>query len=105
MPKISLVYSTFPNAASARSAAKILVGKRLAACAVFFAANSVYFWGKKVKNTHETIAFFKTSLKKSKKLVSELEKIHPYEIPCIIELPSNATKPYFGWVLRAVAAK
>ncbi len=97
---MSLIYSTFGNQETAETAAKKLLEKRLIGCAVFLPANSMYWWKGQLETTQEVILLAKTPKSKSVNAQKELEKIHPYETPCILEISTNANTDYFKWLTK-----
>jgi periplasmic divalent cation tolerance protein len=100
MPGFSMIYSTFGNQESAEKAAKKLLEKRLIGCAVFFPAKSMYWWKGQLETAQEAILLAKTIKSKSVNVQKELEKIHPYETPCIIEISSKANPGYLQWLMK-----
>ena len=52
-----------------------------------------------IEDQHEFIALFKATSKSAKKLKAEIARLHPYEVPEIVELKmSNVSKPYLSWL-------
>src|SRR3989344_1197630 len=90
MREISLIYTTVTAEKWARKISAFLVEKHLAGCVVTFPARSTYRWKGKVVNEKEYIVLAKTTKRKVAKLVAAVSKIHPYEVPCIIELSARA---------------
>jgi uncharacterized protein involved in tolerance to divalent cations len=46
------------------------------------------------------LALFKTTKTKLKPLKKELEQLHPYDVPEIIEInPTSINKPYLKWLV------
>lgn len=105
MPGTVIVYSTFPDRKQAKVAATKLLRAGLIACAVMFRADSSYLENGKIVNLKEIIGFFKTGAKKSNLARAELLKIHPYKIPCILEISAKPNNSYFKWVLDELNAK
>jgi periplasmic divalent cation tolerance protein len=95
-----LVFSTFPDVATARRIGRELVEQRCAACAnILPQIESIYWWVKKVENATETPVLFKTSAERYQALESTLRRLHPYDVPEIIALPVTAGLPaYLSWV-------
>lgn len=99
---LSVVYATFPDRASAQAIARDLVKRRLAACATFWDAGSVYVWEGELEETTETLAFFKTDAGRTQELVHALVEAHPYDVPCVLPLDvDGAPEPYQRWVRDA----
>jgi periplasmic divalent cation tolerance protein len=63
---------------------------------------SIYFWHDKLEDHEEFVAFFKTTTLAAAQLKSEIKKIHPYEVPEILELNiKNVSKPYLSWLVES----
>ncbi len=98
MPLI-FVYITNPNKAAARKIAFYLIKKKLAACAnIYDNVNSIYQWKGKIADEKECVLILKTENSLYSKLVAEVEKIHPYTVPCIIKIPISANNKYEKWL-------
>ncbi|RJQ29664.1 divalent-cation tolerance protein CutA [Candidatus Parcubacteria bacterium] len=101
--KLAFVYSTFPNRTSARRAALHLLRKKLIACANIHKTESSYAWKGKVVNEAEYVLVAKTTSGKFAKVKREIERIHPYEIPCIVRIPADGNEKYLRWARRMVS--
>ncbi|HEU0145230.1 MAG TPA: divalent cation tolerance protein CutA, partial [Nitrososphaera sp.] len=56
-------------------------------------------WNGQIEDQHEFLALFKATSKSAKKLKAEIIRLHPYEVPEIVELKmSNVSKPYLAWL-------
>ncbi len=87
----------------ARRIGKKLVSEKLAACANIVKSHSIYAWEDELKEGREWIVLAKTLPGKFKKLQKRVEKLHSYEIPCIIGLPVGDANPaYATWVEEQV---
>ena len=94
-----IIVSTFPNKTITKKIANQLVKKKLAACVNISKIDSVYSWKGKIQNDSEYLAFFKTTKKNEKILKNELKKLHPYDIPEIVEIKVNSmNKSYLDWL-------
>ena len=96
--KLCIVYSTFPDMNSAKSACKSLLDKKLVACCNMVSSNSFYFWNGNLENSDEIICLFKTKLQNWKAVKSQIEKVHPYDVPCILKFEVDSNEKYFKWV-------
>ena len=76
----------------------ILLKKRLIACVNFFPIESSYWWKGKIENSDEIVSIVKTKKENWNKLKREVEKIHPYEIPCIMKFDVEANEDYEKWI-------
>ena len=94
---MTLVYITCKDKKEAEKIAIHLLRKRLIACANIFPIKSMYWWQGKIANDNENVIIAKTSTKNFKKVVSEVKKIHSYEIPCILRINATANKEYGAW--------
>lgn len=102
MQRLILIYITGPSIKEARRMAKALVGRKLVACANIWPINSIYRWKGTVVEDREFALLAKTTESKFNAVKKEVEKIHPYGIPCIIKIPASANKKYFGWLKSAI---
>ncbi len=95
-----IIISTFPDKKTITSIANQLVKKKLAACVNITKISSVYSWKGKIENQSEYLALFKTTKKNLQALKKELEKLHPYDVPEIVEInPISINKPYLKWLV------
>ena len=100
---LRLVLSTFPDEESAREASRRAVRDRLAACASRWRVQSAYLWKGRLQDTQEVAVLFKTSPKKVGALFEEIRRLHPYEVPELVETETaRVDEPYLRWVLEAV---
>ncbi len=93
------VYIPCKNQKEAEKISKILLEKKLIACSNVFNAKSFYMWKGKPAKEKEAIIFAKTASSKYKKIISQVKKIHSYELPAILKFNINANKEYKKWVL------
>ena len=95
-----IIVSTFPNKTVTKKIASQLVKKKLTACVNITKIDSVYSWKGKIQNDSEYLALFKTTKTKLRLLKKELEKLHPYDVPEIVEInPISINKPYLKWLV------
>lgn len=104
MNEILVVFSTFPDAASARQVGTLLVERQLAACVnLVSAVESIYRWQGKVETAAEVLAIFKTTTTAWPAFQHALSESHPYEVPEIIALnPAEVAEPYWAWIVNNV---
>jgi len=95
-----LVVTTTDNRSDADSLARVLVEKRLAACAqVEGPITSTYWWQGKLENGEEWKCSFKTVAKLYANLEAELIRIHPYDTPEILAFPiAHGSRDYLSWM-------
>ena len=100
MSEIIFVYITNPNKETAKKIAKDLLTKRLISCANLYSIDSMYWWEGKIVSEPEVVLIGKTVQENYEPIKKEVKKIHPYEIPCIIQLSVNAVNDsYKRWLL------
>lgn len=93
------VYITNPTKTEAKKVALHLIKKKLAACAnIYSNVDSIYPWKGKIADETEWMLIVKTDARNYDKIVKEVEKIHPYTIPCIVGIPIRANKKYEAWL-------
>ena len=97
-------YITAKNKSEAKKIATILVKKKLVACAnIFNNIQSFFLWKNKVNNSNETVIMGKTLQKNQLKIISEVKKIHSYDIPCIVFYKiSSGNNEFLNWINKSV---
>lgn len=93
-----LVYITNPTKEEAKKIVKHLIEKKLIACASIFPIESLYNWNGKLADESEFVLLGKTKEDNYDKIVVEVEKIHSYDVPCILKLPMEANGKYKNWL-------
>jgi periplasmic divalent cation tolerance protein len=100
---LGVLYTTVSDNATAEKIVVDLLQQRLIACAnIIPEMNSMYRWNGKVCQDKEVGIILKTNKNLVQKVSEELKRIHPYEIPCIIEFGETEVfnKDYIDWILR-----
>lgn len=93
------IYITNPDKETARKIARHLVSRKLIACAnIYPGVSSIYSWKGKIVEQKEIILIAKTLEKKYGEVKREVEKLHPYDVPCIVKIPVSGNREYFEWV-------
>lgn len=79
---------------------RVVVEKRLAACAhVVGPIASTYWWKGKVETTQEWLCVFKSKEAAYEALEREIRSNHPYEVPEILAVPVVAgSRSYLDWI-------
>jgi periplasmic divalent cation tolerance protein len=95
-----LVYITHKNGNEARKVVSHLLKKKLVACANIFPIESLYWWKGRIERTKEIVTIVKTRKENWKKVKAEVERIHPYKVPCIMRLGTEANKSYETWIRK-----
>ena len=101
MPETTLiVFTTLPDAASARTLAGQLVQQELAACVnILGKITSVYRWQGEVHDDTEYQLVIKTTQARYDALQTWIREHHPYELPEILASPVARGLPdYLDWV-------
>ena len=95
-----VVFSTFPDEASARTICAALVEEGLVACVNLLPqVTSIYRWQGELKEEGETLAILKLPARGFPALEEKLAALHPYEVPEIVALPVAAVHAkYLAWV-------
>jgi periplasmic divalent cation tolerance protein len=95
-----ILLCTCPDEPVAAELSRQLVEKGLAACVNRFpGVTSVYKWDGEMQEGTEVQLVIKTSTAASERLIDELQRLHPYELPEIIAVPITAGHgPYLEWI-------
>ena len=93
-------YITCGSIKEAKKISSVLVKKKLIACAnIFSNIQSVFLWKNKINFSKEVVIMGKTTKKLHNKIISEVKKIHSYEVPCIIfSKISSGNKDFLNWI-------
>lgn len=96
----TIIMSTFPKRNILSTAArKLILDKHLCACVNIIKINSLYLWKDKLEVQEEYLALFKSTRNQVPALKYEIKKIHPYEVPEIVELKTNKfSEEYASWL-------
>ena len=97
-----LIISTFPDEESiANIANDFIIIKKLCACISLTKVRSIYDWNSKLENQEEFVVFFKTTKLRANRLKDEIKKIHPYDVPEILEIKiDDVSKTYLTWLVE-----
>ena len=98
--EVLVILTTWPDADSARAAARALVGEKLAACAnIVPGVESIYRWEGKVETGAEVLMILKTTIARYQMLETRIRALHTYELPEIVSLRVTDGLPaYLRWV-------
>jgi periplasmic divalent cation tolerance protein len=95
----AMAYVTAPDRSTARRIARAIIARRLAACANLWRVESMYRWRGKLEETNEFVIVFKTRRSLLEKVIAEVRRIHPYDVPCIVSYPMGPAHEAFGdWI-------
>jgi periplasmic divalent cation tolerance protein len=99
------LYITCPTKELALSLSERAIHGKMAACAnIHGPITSVYPWEGKIQQDTEWVLILKTARTQVDSLTEFVEKEHPYQIPCILQMPivgGNAS--YMQWLLDQMA--
>src|SRR5262249_13911067 len=100
-----LVFSTFPDEATAARVVRVLVEERLIACANLLpGARSIYRWKDGVMDEREVVPLMKSRKQDWGALMSRLHELHPYEVPeCVAVRMAAGAPKYMEWLDAALA--
>lgn len=98
----AIIYITNSSENEARKLSNHLLEKKLVACANIFPITSAYWWEGAIQNEAEWVAIVKTTLKKWPAVKETVEKVHPYEVPCIMKIEVEANQAYEDWIAEEV---
>ena len=93
-----MIYITNPTMSEARKTARHIINNKLIACANIFPIERTYPWKGKILEEKEFVLIAKTEGRNYSKIIKEVEKIHPYKVPCIIKIPVRANGKYDKWI-------
>jgi periplasmic divalent cation tolerance protein len=96
------VYITCKDKKEGKKISRLLLEKRIIACANSFPIESSYWWKGKIVNDNEYAILAKTLKKNYAKIQKEVKKIHSYDIPCICMIDAKSNKQYDAWIRKEV---
>ncbi|MBX2830889.1 MAG: divalent-cation tolerance protein CutA [Rhodospirillales bacterium] len=105
--EMSFLYVTVPDMETARLLAGGAIREKLAACAnVLPQMTAIYEWGGDVEEESELIVILKTSTSTASSLAQWLEQHHPYEVPCVLEIPlGRGNHDYVSWLQKQLGSR
>lgn len=98
----ALIYITHPSEAEAQRVSQHLLECKVIACANIFPITSAYWWQGLLQNEQEWVSIVKTSLENYEGVKTEVEKVHSYEVPCILKIEVEANTAYENWIRDSV---
>lgn len=99
--RMVMIYSTFPDTATATQVGEALVEQEFAACVnILPQMTSIYRWEGKLMRDAEAVMLVKTRSSLATRVVNEIVTLHPYDTPAVLvfEIASGAPD-YLGWLL------
>lgn len=100
-----LVHTTFEKKEEAIQLGRILLEKRLIACAqIDSPVGSLYWWNGEIEEAREYRLVMKSHQSLFKELESEIQKNHPYDVPEIVAIAVSAiSNDYQKWLQEVLA--
>ncbi len=92
------IYITNPTKKEAKRIARYLLSKKLIACANILPIDSLYRRKDKIVEEKEVVLIAKTKTDNFNKVKREVEKIHPYNLPCIVKISVSSNEKYYKWL-------
>jgi periplasmic divalent cation tolerance protein len=100
MNDLILILTTMPDDDRARTLARTLVDEGLAACVnVHGPMTSIYRWKGNVEEEAERQLVIKTARERLPDIEARLRALHPYDVPELIVLNTQASAVYGAWVV------
>jgi periplasmic divalent cation tolerance protein len=97
-----ILYTTWPDADTARSCAAAAVEAGLCACAnILGPMTSVYRWEGVLEATPEVPVLFKTTAARAEALRALILSRHPYALPAVVALPvseAGSHAAFLEWI-------
>ncbi len=94
----TILYVTHENKKEANKITDHLLNKKLIACANLMPIEAAYWWNGNIESAGEVVTILKTRNENREMVTSEIETIHPYEVPCIIHFQVEANAAYEAWI-------
>jgi periplasmic divalent cation tolerance protein len=107
MKQLLLCYITCESVKEAKKIGKHLLNMRLAACInIFPDMQPMFFWppkSGKIDESKEVVLIAKTTEDHYQKLENEVTKIHSFDTPCVIAIPTkHVSKKYYDWLMGEI---
>jgi periplasmic divalent cation tolerance protein len=95
----SMVVTTCRDKEEARTIARMLLEKKLAACIQIQETESHYRWQGKTESSGEALVFIKTRSELYGEVERAITEVHSYQVPEIIKVPvENGLLSYLNWI-------
>lgn len=100
----SIAYVTTPSDATAKSIARALIDRKLAACVnIIPRITSIYEWEGKVNEDEEYLLMIKTTTDRVNDLAKFVRENHPYSVAEVISVKiENGNAPYLDWIAESL---
>lgn len=97
--KMVQVHWTCGSLEEARTLCRLLLEKRLIACASFFPIRSLFSWKGELVESEEVKVILKTQDALFDSIVSEIQSLTTYEVPEIVKVPiKGSSRSYLEWL-------
>ncbi len=98
--RMVMVYTTCETLDEAKTIARELVNRKLAACAnIFPGMIAVFEWDGAAREGEETAMFVKTRAGLAAEVTEEIKRLHSYDVPAVAVLEvSGGNTAFFDWV-------
>lgn len=95
-----VIFITTSDEQEAQAISKMLLEKRLIACAnIVPKVNSMFWWQGVLKSEDESMLVLKTRADLLDKIVDEVKSAHSYDVPEVIALPIiGGNEDYLKWI-------
>lgn len=102
--EFSLFYTTCPDEATAQKISQVLLEEKLVACTNLFPGmKSQYWWEGKIETAQEVVLILKTRSELKETLQKKFESLHPYQVPCFLEISvESGSVQYLQWLADSV---
>lgn len=102
-----LGYMTCANQDEARQIVRVLLEKKLIACANILPSMTACFqWENEMKEEAETAVIFKTTRSAFKPIEAIVQDMHSYDCPCVIALDiAQGYGPFLQWISDETASE
>ncbi|MEL6192260.1 MAG: divalent-cation tolerance protein CutA [Bacteroidota bacterium] len=102
--EMRFVYITCKNVSESVQISRGLLEKKLVACTnILSGMKSMYWWKGEIVEDNECVLVAKTQASKMEDLIEEVQKLHNYDVPCVISWALEESNPaYLKWLAEAV---
>ena len=98
MTRITLFYITHESKEHAQTFVEQLIQQKLIACGNSYPIDSVYLWQARMQKDDEYVSLLKSLPAKKDEVIKTIERIHPYETPCILTWEVECNEAYAQWI-------
>jgi periplasmic divalent cation tolerance protein len=99
---IEMFYVPCLSSEETSSLAQSLLEHQLIACANMIPINSMYRWHDQIQSDTECVMVAKTLPHLIEEVQMHIEKIHSYDIPCIVHFTAHTNKVNYEWITKQV---